>query len=155
MYISILAKVEEVNDGSYPRPVKNPDGTPVLNPDGTAKEELVAAIELSLVIPTMRDRIRVKLSPEVSPKQDILDRWELEETWVMVSSDSLRANAFTGAKGPTALVTFNAVEVREATQEERAKLQQARKAVKQKNKQARAQRKAERDAQKKASKTAA
>src|SRR5215472_12676235 len=144
MYITIFGKVEEVNDASYSRLTKK---------QGKEVEETVQRWELSLTIPGMRDRVRVNLSPEVAPKQDTLDTWELEETWVYVAADSMRTVAFDGSKGAGAIVTFNAVEVREAKPEERQKLQQARKDAKAKA--LRRQRKADRDAEEKAAQQAA
>src|SRR5215831_11308977 len=130
MYITIFGKAEEVNDASYQRLTKK---------QGKEIEETVQRWELSLTIPGMRDRVRVNLTPDIAPKQDIMDTWELEETWVMVSADGMRTVAFDGSKGAGAIVTFNAVDVREAKPEERQKLQQARKAAKEKSKAVRQQ----------------
>ena len=145
---TIIGKAEEVNDASYTR---------TSTVDGKETEETIQRWELSLTIPGMRDRVRVNLAPEVLPNggPDTLDKWELEETWVNVSADSMRTVAFEGSKGAGAIVTFNAVTVKEATQQERQALQQARKTSKQQAKTKRAARKAERDAAKKAAKVAA
>jgi hypothetical protein len=148
MYFTILAKVDEVNDSSYERTVNQ----------GKKDEhqETVQQFEIALSVPGMRDRVRVTFTPEnLSVTQDKLDQWELEETWVMVKADSMRANAFDGSRGATALVSFNGVEVREATNDERKQLQQARKASKLKGKERRASAKAERAAAKKAQQPAA
>jgi len=45
----------------------------------------------------MRDRVLCELPLEKAPKSDTLDRWELEESWVVVSADSMRALAFESA----------------------------------------------------------
>ena len=142
MYFKITAKVEEANDTSYEREVKQPDGADTI--------EQVLQYELSLTVPGMRDRVRVTFAADVAPKPDDMARWELEETWVVISADTLRAAAFTGAKGATALVSFTGVEVREATAAERKDLQAARQALKAKQKQRRAQAKADKTAAKKA-----
>jgi hypothetical protein len=90
-----------------------------------------------------------------------LEQWELDEAWVVVTARGLRAlgfartNARAGEKAVGALVVFQAAEVREATQEERKKLQEARKADKLLTKQRRAARKAEREATKQAEAAAA
>ena len=147
MYFTIIGKAEEVNDASYTRTATAKDGT--------ATEETVQRFELSLTVPGMRDRVRINLTPEVAPAADVMDKWELDETWVSVSADSMRTVAFEGSKGAGAIVTFNAVNVREATQQERQQLQAARKQVKTQAKAKRAERKAERDAAKKAAKVAA
>jgi hypothetical protein len=134
-YFQITAKVEEVNESSYTR---------------QATGEVVSKIQLSLVVPTMRERVLCELPLEAAPKTDILDRWEMEESWVTVSADGIRAigfarsNARAGEKAVGALVVFQASAVREATADERKELQQARKAAKLQAKQRRAARQAER-----------
>jgi hypothetical protein len=146
-YFEITGKCEEVNESSY-----------TVQSTG----EIVTKIQLSLVIPSMRDRLLCELPLEKAPKTDLLERWELEESWVVVSADSMRALAFArsnaraGEKPVGALVVFQAVDVREASADERKQLQEARKAQKLQAKQRRAQRQAENQAGKtaKASKSA-
>ncbi len=134
-YFQITAKVESVDESSYTR-------------QGTG--EVVSKIQLSLVVPTMRERVLCELPLEAAPKTDILDRWEMEESWVTVSADGIRAigfarsNARAGEKAVGALVVFQASAVREASADERRELQQARKATKLQAKQRRAARQAER-----------
>jgi hypothetical protein len=136
-YIQITAKLEEANESSY-----------TIQSTG----EVVSKVQLSLVVPGMRDRLLCELPLEKAPKPDLLDRWELEESWLVVSADGMRALAFersnarAGEKPVGALVVFQAVDAREASPEERKRLQEARKAQKLQTKQRRAQRKAERDA---------
>src|SRR5579863_8120622 len=114
MYITITGKVEEVNEREYPRQIKEKQG------DAWVSREVTAhSIEVTLTIPTMRERLRVSFTPEEAPTMDKLDQWELEESWVIVTSSGLRANAFNGAKGMAALVTFVGTEIREATPQER------------------------------------
>ncbi|HEX9067243.1 MAG TPA: hypothetical protein VF807_00635 [Ktedonobacterales bacterium] len=140
-YLSITAKVEEVNESSY---------------TNQSTGEIVSKVQLSLVVPSMRDRVRCELKLEDAPKTDLLEKWELEESWVVVSADSMRALAFqrtnarAGEKTVGALVVFQASDVREASEAERMQLQQARKAAKIKAKQARAARQAEKQAQRQA-----
>ena len=63
------------------------------------------------------------------PSPTLLERWELEEAWVVVSCESMRAltfersNARAGEKAIGALVVFQAVEAREVTADERKQLQ--------------------------------
>src|SRR5690348_6245459 len=133
-YFEITAKLEEVNESTY-----------------TVKStgEIVTKVQLSLVVPGMRDRLTCELPLDKAPKSDLLDRWELEESWVVVSADGMRALAFersnarVGEKPVGALVVFQAVDVREASADERRALQQARKAQKIAAKQRRAARAAE------------
>src|SRR5258707_14925320 len=133
-YFEITAKLEEVNESSY-----------TIQSTG----EIITKVQLSLVIPSMRDRLTCELPLDKAPKSDVLDRWELEESWVVVSADGMRALAFerhnarAGEKPVGALVVFQAVDVREASADERKALQQARKAQKIAAKQRRAARAAE------------
>src|SRR5262249_25836249 len=116
--------------------------------------EVVSKIRLSLVVPGMRDRVTCELPAAEAPKVDILERWEMEESWVVVGADGMRALAFerqnvrAGEKPVGALVVFQASEVREATADERKALQQARKAQKLAAKQRRAARAIEKRAAK-------
>ena len=132
----ITGKVEEVDESSY---------------TNKSTGEVISKIQLSLVIPAMRDRVRCELPLETAPKADLLTRWELEESWVVVSAEAMRALAFErsnarpGEKPVGALVVFQATEVREASVDERKALQEARKAQKVKAKQRRAARQAERE----------
>src|SRR5215813_19455 len=109
-YFSITAKVEEVNESSY---------------TNRTTGEIVTKIQLSLVVPSMRDRVLCELPLERAPKTEMLDRWELEESWVVVSADAMRALAFeranarAGEKPVGTLVVFQAIEAREATADER------------------------------------
>jgi hypothetical protein len=129
----ITGKVEEVDESSY---------------TNKSSGEVVSKIQLSLVIPAMRDRVRCELPLELAPKADLLSRWELEESWVVVSAESMRALAFErsnvrpGEKPVGALVVFQATAVREASVDERKQLQEARKAQKLQAKQRRAERQA-------------
>src|SRR5258707_15278644 len=138
MYFQVTAKCEAVNDARYPRHVV----------DGS--QELVEKVQFSLVVPGMRDRVLCEMPKLAAPKPDLLDKWELEEAWIVVSADGIRAlgfartNARAGEKAVGALVVFQASEGREASADERRTLQQARKAQKVRAKQQCAQRQAER-----------
>ena len=120
-YFEITAKVEEVNESSY-----------TLKSTG----EVISKVQLSLVVPSMRDRVLCELPLEKAPTPDTLDKWEMEESWVVVSAEGMRALAFersnarAGEKSVGALVVFQGVEAREAKPEERKALQEARKAQK-------------------------
>jgi hypothetical protein len=116
--------------------------------------EVVTKIQLTLNVPGMQDRVLCEMPLDVSPKPDILEQWEMEESWLVVSANTMRALGFTrsnarpGEKAVGALVIFQATDVREATADERRALMEARKASKLQAKQRRAARKAERDATK-------
>jgi hypothetical protein len=143
-YIEIAAKCEEVDENSYTI---------------VSTGEVVTKIQLSLVVPTMRDRVLCEIPIELAPTSDQLSKWELDETWLVVSADGMRALAFersnvrAGEKAVGSLVIFQAVAVREVTNDERKQLQEARKTQKLAAKQRRAQRQAEKKAQKDAEKT--
>jgi hypothetical protein len=145
-YIQITAKLEEANESSY-----------TIQSTG----EIVTKVQLSLVVPGMRDRILCELPLDKAPKPDLLERWELDESWLVVSADDMRALAFersnarAGEKPVGALVVFQAVEAREASPEERKRLQEARKAQKIAAKQRRAQRQAEKQVAREAAAAAA
>src|SRR5690242_7895877 len=138
-YFQIIGKCEETDESSY-----------TIQSTG----EVVTKVQLSLVVPGMRDRVRCEIPQAEAPKPDILERWELEEAWVVVGAEGMRALAFerqnvrAGEKPVGAMVVFQAGEVREASAEERKQLQAARKAQKVKAKQQRAARAAERQTQK-------
>ena len=112
-YFEITAKVEEVNESSYTQ---------------QATGEIITRIQLSLIVPAMRERVLCELPLEAAPKMDLLDRWEMEESWVVVSADGMRALGFArsnvraGEKAVGALVIFQGSAVREATAEERKRL---------------------------------
>jgi hypothetical protein len=137
-YFQITAKVEEVNESTY-----------TVQSTG----EIVTKVQLSLVVPAMRDRVLCELPAEKAPKPEILDKWEMEESWVVVSAEGMRALAFArnnvraGEKAVGAMVIFQGVEAREASTEERKQLQEARKVAKLQAKQRRAARKVEQQAE--------
>jgi hypothetical protein len=114
--------------------------------------EVVTKIQLTLNVPGMQDRVLCEMPLDISPKPNILEQWEMEENWLVVSANTMRALGFTrsnarpGEKAVGALVIFQATEVREATADERRALMEARKVSKLQAKQRRAARKAERDA---------
>jgi hypothetical protein len=78
-YFDITAKCEEINESSY---------------TNQSTGEVVTKIQLSLVVPSMRDRVLCEMPIEKAPKLELLDKWELEETWLVVSAEGMRALAF-------------------------------------------------------------
>jgi hypothetical protein len=133
----ITAKVEEINESSYTI---------------ASTGELVTKVQLSLVVPTMKERVLCEIPLESAPTADLLEQWEMEESWVVVSANSMRAlgfqrsNARPGEKAVGALVIFQTFEVRAATPDERKQLQDARKIAKLQAKQRRTARKVEQQA---------
>jgi len=138
-YIQVTGKVEQWDDSSY---------------TNQKTGEVVEKRQLSLVIPGMRDRLLVEFPRANAPKDETLDKWELEESWVVVGADGMRALGFTrsnaraGERATGALVIFQGIEAREVTGDERRNLQVARKQQKAQDKARRAQRQAEKQAAK-------
>lgn len=136
-YIQLTGKVEQWDDSSYTNQTTG---------------EVVEKRQLSLVIPGMRDRLLVEFTRDQSPTDDLLDKWELDESWVVVGADGLRALGFTrsnaraGERATGAMVVFQGVDAREVTGDERRNLQTARKQQKAQAKARRAQRQADKKA---------
>lgn len=135
-YFTIIGKVRESDESSY---------------TNKATGEVVEKRQLSLDVPGMRDAVLIEFDLEHAPKDDLLDKWELDEAWVVVGSESMRTLAFArsnvraGEKAVGALVVFRGLEAREVTADERRNLQTARRQQKQQAKARRAQRRAERE----------
>lgn len=140
-YITYTGKCSEVDESSY---------------TNQATGEVVTRIRVAVTVPTMRDSLVCEMPLDKAPKSDDLDRWELDESWLVISADSMRSigferrNARAGEKPVGAIVVFSAVNIREASAAERKELQEARKAQKLDAKQRRAQRAAEKQAAKNA-----
>jgi len=116
--------------------------------------EVVTKMQLTLNVPGMNDRVLCEMPMDVAPKLETLEQWEMEETWVVGSASAMRATGFSranarpGEKTVGALVIFQAAEIREASEDERRALMEARKRAKAIAKQRRIERKAEREAAK-------
>jgi hypothetical protein len=116
--------------------------------------EVVTKIQLTLNVPSMQDRMLCEMPLDVSPKRDILEQWEMEESWSVVSTNTMwalgftRSNARPGEKVVGAPVIFQATDAPKATADERWAFMEARKARNLQAKQRRAARQAERDAAK-------
>ena len=53
--------------------------------------EVVTKIQLTLNVPGMQDRVLCEMPLDVSPKPEILEQWEMEESWLVVSANTMRA----------------------------------------------------------------
>jgi hypothetical protein len=112
----ITGKAEQTDESSY-----------IMQSTG----EVVTKNQLTLNVPGMNDRVLCEMPLDVSPKSDMLEQWEMEETWLVVSASTMRALGFTrsnarpGEKAVGALVIFQAIDVREATADERRALMEA------------------------------
>ena len=139
MYITARGRVEEFLDASYTRTVKK---------DGKEVEETVQKFRLLLTIPGMQEQMSFDLAPEVAPDSKTQDRWEMDETWVVVTADSMRLSKGETEGRAWAVVSFTATKVEEMTQQQRQELVQARRVSKQDKKQKAAERKAAKKAAK-------
>jgi hypothetical protein len=119
-FVTLTGKVEAYEESTY-----------TLQSTGEQR----AKIQLTLSVPSMRDRVLCEFNIEDAPKFELLDRWELDESWVIVSANSFRAMGFNrknpraNEKAIGAMVVFQATDVHEASPEERQQLQEARKAA--------------------------
>jgi hypothetical protein len=119
-YVTLTGKVEAYEESTY-----------TLQSTGEQRSK----IQLTLSVPTMRDRVLCEFNIEDAPKLESLDRWEIDESWVIVSANSFRAMGFNrknpraNEKAIGAMVVFQATDVHEASPEERQQLQEARKAA--------------------------
>jgi hypothetical protein len=132
-YVNLAAKMEAYDENSYTSPTTG---------------EVRSRLQLTLTIPSMRDRVLCEFDLEHAPSTELLDRWELDESWVIVSASSFRSIGFTrknprpNEKGVGAMVVFQGLEIHEASPEERKQLQAAKKAARLQAKQRRAARQA-------------
>ena len=140
-YITARGRVDSIDDTSYEREITK---------DGAKVKETVTKFQLILSIPGSSEPMRFDMTPEVAPPVAKADQWETDETWVVVTADSMRLMSGSAEGGRAwAMVTFTATKVEEMSAAERATLQAARKQVKQAKKQKAAEaKKAKADAKK-------
>jgi hypothetical protein len=137
-YLTLIGKCTEVDDASY---------------TNQRTGEVVHRTKITLEIPTMRERVGCELGVDALPDPGTQERWELDESWLVVEASGLRALGFertsvrAGEKPVGALVIFQGTAVREVTAEERKQLQAARKQQKVAAKQRRVERQAQRQAE--------
>lgn len=126
MYYRILGYVDTIDDASYPRQEKQPDGT--------KKEVMVEQWTYNLRIPGQKDFTRVTIAADVegAPSKDIRDKWEDVETLVSIEADRLTTVAG-GGEGDKAwaFASFHGTGIKEATQDEQRALKNRRKQIKQ------------------------
>jgi hypothetical protein len=147
-YINLLGRCEEIDEDEFE------------TEDANGQRIVHKKWQFNLTLPTMRERLLCEIAAENAPALEQMQRWELEESWLLVGCSALRALGFTrkkvrpGEKAAGALVIFQASEIREATAEEKKQLQAARREQKKLAKARRAERKAEREAVRQADVTA-
>jgi hypothetical protein len=144
-YIQLIGKCAEVDDASY---------------TNQRTGEVVHRTKFTLEIPGMAERIGCELGAEALPDTATQERWELDESWLVVEASGMRALGFertnprAGEKRVGALVIFQGTAIREANADERKQLQAARKQQKVMAKQRRAERLAQRQAERDAARAA-
>ncbi|MBA3824993.1 MAG: hypothetical protein H0X24_13990 [Ktedonobacterales bacterium] len=125
MYFTIRGRVDSFEDSSYERTVN--EGTP------EATTEMVARYQLMLDIPGVAEMVRCDLSPDRIPDLPALkvfDKWELEESWVVVTADNFRQTKGTKGNRTWAMASFSAVKVEEMSAAERQAILDARRQTK-------------------------
>ena len=145
-YITARGRVDSIDDTSYEREITK---------DGAKVKETVTKFQMILSIPGSSEPMRFDMTPEVAPPSAKADQWETDETWVVVTADSMRLMSGATDGRAWAMVTFTATKVEEMSAAERATLQAARKQVKQAKKQKAAEAKKAKAAAKQAKPVAA
>src|SRR5258706_3486864 len=109
-YLTLMGKCEEQSEDEF-------EGR--AGPDGL--KQVIKKVQFSLVVPGMQERLLVEMPLDHAPTLEIRERWELEETYVVVGADRLRAigykrpNPRPGEKEAGAMVVFHAHEIRQDT----------------------------------------
>jgi hypothetical protein len=144
MYFTIRGRVDSFEDSSYERTIN----------EGTTEQttERVPRFQLMLDIPGVSEMVRCDLSPDRIPDlpgQKVFDKWELEETWVVVTADNFRVSKGQTGKRVWAMSSFSAVKVEEMSAQERQALLDTRRQSKTARKQKAAASRAAKAAEKK------
>src|SRR5690348_6766362 len=106
MYFTLRGRVDGFEDSSYERVIN--EGTP------EQTTERVPRFQLTLDIPGVTELVRCDLSPDRIPDlpgQKVFDKWELEESWVVVTCDNFRVSKGQIGKRVWALASFTATKV--------------------------------------------
>lgn len=144
-YVQLMGKCAEVDTDEYQ------------TRDGQTQRK----VQVKLALPSMRDLLLCEMPENDAPPPQKLEQWEMDETWIVIQAASLRQLGFArkqaraGESAVGAMVIFQAVEIREATADERKSLNEHRKGQKIRQKQLRALRQAERKALKDAERQSA
>lgn len=126
MYYRILGYVDTIDDSSYPRKEKQPDGT--------KKEVLFEQWTFNLRIPGQKDYTRVTIAHDIegAPAKDVRDKWEDVETLVVIEADRLTTAVGGGGEDkPWGFSSFHGTAIKEASQDEQRAIKQRRKQIKQ------------------------
>ncbi len=140
-YITTRGKTSSSEDASYER---------TFTRDGQKVTETVQKWTLKVLQPGSTEPMQFELSAEVAPDTATLDKWELDETWVVIEADQMRRLVGTNKDSGNAwaIVSFPAIEIREMNAQEKATMQAARKDTLQKRKAKKLQAKQAKDAAK-------
>jgi hypothetical protein len=126
-YITTRGKTASIEDASYER---------TFTRDGQKVTEMVQKWTLKVLQPGSTEPMQFDLSVEVAPDSATLEKWELEETWVVIEADQMRRLVGTNKDSGNAwaIVSFPAIEIREMNAQEKQQMQAARKATLQQRK---------------------
>jgi hypothetical protein len=125
MYYRILGYVDTIDDSSYSRNEKQPDGT--------KKEVIVEQYTYNLRVPGQKDFTRVTIGADVegAPSKDQRDKWEDIETLVSIEADRLTTVAGGGDEGKAwGFASFHGTAIKEAAVDEQRAIKSRRKQIK-------------------------
>jgi hypothetical protein len=126
-FITTRGKASSVEDVSYER---------TFTRDGQKVTEVVKKWTFTVMQPGSTEPMQFELNAEVAPDTATLEKWELDETWVVIEADQMRRKVGNNKESGNAwaIVSFPAIEIREMTAQEKAQMQAARKETLQKRK---------------------
>ncbi len=125
MYYRILGYVDTIDNSSYPRNEKQPDGT--------KKEVMVEQYTYNLRIPGQKDFTRVTIGADVegAPSKDVRDKWEDVETLLSIEADRLTTVAGGGEEGKAwGFASFHGTGIKEAGADEQRAIKARRRQIK-------------------------
>jgi len=126
-FITVRGKRSSVEDASYERTSTR---------DGQKVTETVQKWTAKVMQPGSTEPMQFELSEGVAPDTNTLEKWELDETWVVIEADQMRRLVGTNKESGNAwaIVSFPAIKIREMNAQEKATMQAARKDTLQKRK---------------------
>jgi hypothetical protein len=126
-FITTRGKFSECDDASYERTVKR---------KGQKVTETVKKWSVKVLQPGSTEPMQFDLDADVAPDTATLEKWELDETWVVIEADMMRRLVGNNEESGKAwaIISFPATEIREMTPQEKSAMQAARKDALQKRK---------------------
>jgi hypothetical protein len=126
-YIQVKGKCSEIEDASYERTVTR---------KGQKSTEVVKKWTIKLLQPGSTEPMQFDVGEDIAPDSATLEKWELDETWVVVEADQMRRLVGSNEESGKAwaIVSFPATAIREMDAKEKQQMQEARKATLQQRK---------------------